>query len=503
MDSALLPNDPEERLCFEWFMHHTARKVPGMFAFTPFWPKLVLQTSLSEPAVWHAILILSSIHRRGVSIDGSQREGVEIPDKQEQFILRHYVRAIRHLQPHFLAKDKTSIRIALITCVIFVYLEFLNGRFKTALIHLRNGLRILNEMPIFSKAHDFANGEDDRVEDKCLQSSISNSLVDEWIFEAFSRLNVQVLLFTHPNRTSKSVLWTSKFTSPICAFSSINEAWQQMEQIFFEIFSLTEEARQYQVPSKSPRRHTLSLADRQQRVWTELTQWFHSYERSKKEPTVQEPQIIAWQVLCNYHAMANIMMEVCLSFGDDSIFDSLTQHFASIVSQSAMMRELKSWNPQVRPLSGPLLNMSRSIVDIGWIPPLYYTALKCRIPQLRSQAINLLESTSHREGIWDTGIAACVARKIVEIEESGSFIEGDIADDIWFPSSSNSLQPTIPHSCRLNEVEVNLPDDPSDPLILLCRKQHSSRYLKVVMKDFNVLSEHWLCEQNVNEEEEA
>jgi hypothetical protein len=63
-----------------------------------------------------------------------------------------------------------------------------------------------------------------------------------------------------------------------------------------------------------------------------------------------------------------------------------------------------------------MLNMSRCIVDIGWIPPLYYTAIRCRIHRVRLHAIRLLESTSHREGICDARISAAVARTVMQLE---------------------------------------------------------------------------------------
>jgi hypothetical protein len=47
-------------------------------------------------------------------------------------VLRHYGRAIRLLQPHFSASTRTSVRIAVITCLVFVYLQLLRQQHKTA-----------------------------------------------------------------------------------------------------------------------------------------------------------------------------------------------------------------------------------------------------------------------------------------------------------------------------------------------------------------------------------
>jgi hypothetical protein len=51
------------------------------------------------------------------------------------------------------------------------------------------------------------------------------------------------------------------------------------------------------------------------------------------------------------------------------------------------------------------------------IPPLYYTALKCRDPSVRREALSLLSSSSPREGLWDSRIAVKVAERAIQIEE--------------------------------------------------------------------------------------
>ncbi len=132
--------------------------------------------------------------------------------------------------------------------------------------------------------------------------------------------------------------------------------------------------------------------------------------------------------------------------------------------------------------------MSRSIADVGWIPPLYYTALKCRVHRVRLQAIRLLESASHREGIWDSKIAAAVARKVMEIEEDGFYRGMDTADDFSL-SSLPGLQdlslPSLPLSARLCEVKVVLPDGPVGSIRLLYKRRTSD-----ARKDIEVSLQH-------------
>ena len=144
---SVLAASTEEKRYYEWFTCRTVKKIPGFFVLT-FWNTLLLQASLNEPAVLHAVLTLSSVHKREILVGKVQggSDDETVPFEQEQFMLSQYVKAIGHLQPHFENKEKGSVRVALITCVVFICLEFLRGHFRTGQKHLENGLKILREM---------------------------------------------------------------------------------------------------------------------------------------------------------------------------------------------------------------------------------------------------------------------------------------------------------------------------------------------------------------------
>lgn len=63
------------------------------------------------------------------------------------------------------------------------------------------------------------------------------------------------------------------------------------------------------------------------------------------------------------------------------------------------------------------LNSSTFLFDMEIVSPIYFVAIKCRHPQLRRRAINVLGSTWRREGLWDSNMAAAIARRCVELEE--------------------------------------------------------------------------------------
>lgn len=60
---------------------------------------------------------------------------------------------------------------------------------------------------------------------------------------------------------------------------------------------------------------------------------------------------------------------------------------------------------------------STFLFDMEIVSPIYFVGVKCRHPQLRRRAINVLASTWRREGLWDSNMAAAIAKRCMEIEE--------------------------------------------------------------------------------------
>lgn len=163
--------------------------------------------------------------------------------------------------------------------------------------------------------------------------------------------------------------------------------------------------------------------------------------------------------------MATIMAHACIST-NEMIYDRFTELFIQIISLCTGIWNVRS--PTTLP--DGVLNMPRCIVDIGWLPPLYFTAIKCRISRIRHYAIRLLESTSHREGIWDAQISARIAKIIMQIENNGV----DVEDGCQFePHELLSMEilgtePLPVSGARVSELQVILPDDVDKGVNLRC-----------------------------------
>ena len=157
------------------------------------------------------------------------------------------------------------------------------------------------------------------------------------------------------------------------------------------------------------------------------------------------------------------MTEAALHPGDEVVYDSHTALFIHLINTSIDLKKASTAWLSATEHTGPDFDMSRSIVDLGWIPPLFFTAVKCRVRRIRIQAIRLLESAPHREGIWDARILARVARRVVELEEEEDVCAWDGPSDRFAldsrPRERDLEVPTVPGSRRIREVDVSLPND--------------------------------------------
>lgn len=400
----------EDVISLEWFQCRTATKLPGTFN-SGFWRTLLLQASMTEPAVRHAVLALS----------WSQKSLIMAADGGERVALQHYGTAIRRLRSHLQTRTRASARIALITCVAFVCADLIRGHFETARIHLRSGLEIAREMRSSCYAGYNAVG-----------SSPEHEACDGRIVEVVARFHLQVELldFAHPHPCIVPHALLPRTSAP--AFLSMIDAWQELHWIIIETLCLSHRTREgcsTQCPNCNLVVHDYSPLAHQQALRKTLGLWSDKYDTFRAAGQYHEfPGVInevqqqkIHGVLLPYNTLAAIMISTSLSTGQ-AIFDSQIDHFRLLLEQMSQLWIATS-TPQHTQSNGKWwehdYDAARSVTDLGCLAPLYYTALKCRDRSVRRQAISLMESISHREGFFDARTTAAIARKVVEIEEQG------------------------------------------------------------------------------------
>ncbi|KAJ0417833.1 hypothetical protein BJY00DRAFT_325277 [Aspergillus carlsbadensis] len=515
----------DERASFDWFRRRTMVKIPGSY-LSDFWTTILLQASQSDQAVWHSILALSSTHRSGFvqSLPGQRIT-------QEQLTLRHLIRAVRHLGPHFSVRDKASCRVILIVCLVLVALDLLRGYFTSAQVHLRNGLNILAQTQ--SSSIDAANAGLG-----CSPTpSYAYEPIDISIGEAFFRLHTQLELLQRQHCPRPCILplplqLSILEPSPPTQFLSYTAAWRGLDHLMNQAFYLSARARDQGSKAGAEATPTDSLLAQQERLKAGLDSWLTSYNSSSERlqlsisDSIAEAKTKVHHLVSCYHTMLTIMAETALS-PKQTVFDEYTypfeqmlEHLADLWTLSYIGQNNPSPSPSTSSSSNPNslsssnstatttnsttatpfltseskrwiggCDMSHTIIDIGWMIPLFYTAIKCRVRRIRRRAIQLIESSNHREGIWDARITACIARRVVAFEE-GDFFDGIDSDAGSLPTEG-SEEPVLPESCRVRELEVWMEGDPVEKVVLFAAWE-GMRGGSVCMGEYNVHGQCWV-----------
>ncbi|KAL9090666.1 MAG: hypothetical protein Q9165_005154 [Trypethelium subeluteriae] len=539
----------EDEAYFDWFKCRTSLKLPGTFILT-FWKKLVFQASVSEPAVLHAVLALSAAHKSEIE-DGHRLGGHDgLPNEQEKSMLQHYSKAIKSLQRPCATDERSTIRISLIACILFFCLELLRGRYQIAQTHLRNGIELLRALYARPAMTD----------DGIILVGPCHVPIDDWVAEVLLSLHLRAVLF---NPLAQNVLFTLQaFESelPASSFRSLHHAKLHLDRLLNQILALMKQCYQQGLSDDAQPPHALLL--RQQRIQDELSSWLAIHNASKSNFSIQLSPFNEFVslLLLNHHTMLTLMASTCLPHPTpESRFDDPTHtaSFRAIISRSATLWRLIR-TPAARALTtelfgappslpshptanpSPKLNLkgntSRStnndqtgagrdaVAEMGWIPPLYYTAIKCRVPHLRRRALALLGSSLHREGIWVAGIVGPVARRVMEMEEDegdGGMRGGDVRsmgerrdgrklgvesgveiggaedaegeDELWSGLDERRLRMmlAVPEERRMRDVRMQLPDEPGGKVGVQCTRRKKDGVWEVFENEYDVSSGCW------------
>jgi hypothetical protein len=216
------------------------------------------------------------------------------------------------------------------------------------------------------------------------------------------------------------------------------------------------------------------LRNSQRRLREELTVWLAAYNSTLTDDHERFPPVEAvyMGVLCGYHTMATIMVNTCAWQMYETVYDFYTDDFLLLLKRLIGVWKMLAARPvwhQIPNITDNLRSKSHSVCDKGWIPLLYFVAVKCRVHRIRLQAIKLLAQTSHKEGIWDSDLIGVMTQEIMRIEEGDyyqSFEKDDNFSIVSTPTERDISLPPLPGDRRLYNIQIGLPEHPMGVLTL-------------------------------------
>ncbi|KAI9167963.1 Cystathionine gamma-lyase [Paramyrothecium foliicola] len=295
--------------------------------------------------------------------------------------------------------------LTLIVCYLFICIENLMGRFEHALDHLRSGIKLIIEAN--EQSMDFKRG---------VYATSSQELILQ-VIEQFRHLDLRAVTFLAdwtpqmPDDCdcNTSTLEPSLYFPPI---NSLSLAADQLEVLTTNVL-LRSWGKGTELKSDG-----LTAAihnfERLKRLLSQLESWSQSFEifllSNPGYMSISDQPLV--QMLRLQHLVLSTLLAAYTPDWEMS-YDAHLKEFNTIVM---LARDLISSCPQSQVHNSELACFT---LEVGIIPCLYLTGIKCRDPSVRREVLRILRQSRRREAAWDSISTARIIERVMEIEESG------------------------------------------------------------------------------------
>lgn len=377
------------------------------FFDTHLWNNLVLPMSYSERAVTHAVVALSALHE-DIEARGVPLARAELTNHRQRFALEQYTRALSLLNTRRHSNDPKLREVVLTCCLLFVVFELTRGLYDDAIVHLQQGISLLSSL----KAADT----------KSQSSSVSgcSKYIETSLSDALMHLHVQSSFFGAD--ISKPQLSRSKSDDEE-GFRDMIEAREEFDRVFQPVSRFTTAVRELASEGGSPDSSftRLDVVHLQADLRIELARYlrrldrFETRMRNLLDPKPQR----AIDIMRLHQKTFAVVVETYIDI-EDVACDINIDRFKEIVLLSEKIAN--SFDEQ----SDPNNNSSNQfrptlLLDMGILPPLLYVCLACPCVDTRRRALRCIKAWPHREGPWDSNLAALMGRLTLQVEIEEEF----------------------------------------------------------------------------------
>ncbi|KAJ0421420.1 hypothetical protein BJY00DRAFT_312028 [Aspergillus carlsbadensis] len=389
-----------ERRAFAYYFQHAASFVGGLDA--DFWSSVVPQVCRIEPAVWDAIIALSAMfethedsHSYTTSSSNNNSPSLSLTENRRD-ALAWYSRAVSAVRLR-IERGFGDVFIGLISCVLFICIEALQGSTEEAIRLYAQGVQLI----VALRAQIAAGG---------IPASKA-SLLEDTIVPIFVRLAIMALTVSGVS-VENLMAETAQLLTGFASLKAAREA----------LVLLTIEVQQFQGICEEHHAKVQWTGDippgfiaQQAALFSRLRNWHTAFttlthtlrpQPKNEPPAAKESSTIA--LLSAYHEMAYTLTAICIS-PRKTLTDSYVQNFQNIVDHSRAALDASARSDGSQP---PFT------FDIGVGFPIWFTCLRCADPGIRRQALALLRRAPLVEGFYGNRTVTVSAEAIMVIEES-------------------------------------------------------------------------------------
>jgi hypothetical protein len=362
-----------------------------------FWTELVLQLGHREPVVRDALVAISSLYE-GLNNEPKSR----LPHPKNDFAVAKYNSSIHQLSS---THDEATV---LLTCVLYVCIEFLLGNKQTAIDHCRHGVYIYNK--------------------------VASGSLPPWIESYLSPLLQRLSMFPYFFGGSVSnfpKIYDFQKIVPT-TISSLSDAHQMIDALKVRSIRFIRSGDDFRLGKSRHLPYPIDQWQVQAEILKCLDDWqamFSAFKQTFPDPHNTHLAMIEMKYHC-----AHIWVSSCL-VADDIGYDDHLHGFQRIV-------ELARGVDLRQQVSQKEKNPSKFTFEMGFLPLLYFVVIKCREFVTRVQALNLMKELAvARESLWDIQVAFRTGKKLIEIEHKLKFTDVSIPSYVATPESHTHTFP--------------------------------------------------------------
>ncbi|KAK5134157.1 hypothetical protein LTR08_006932 [Meristemomyces frigidus] len=397
----VVPGTAEELRALNFFH---ARTAPGLSSYfdADFWLRLCFRMSKSEPAIRHAMVAVGTLHERrdlefsptygsmAIPVQDRMRRMTLVTKRPSEhnnaFALAQYNKAIAHLTER-MRDPEASTEIALLTCILFVCVEFIRGDVQPAIRHFNAGMNIA--AATLSRP----------------RSTATASVLGfrEALLPFFNRL--EILTATFGNDAQWEYPVKPQDTVP-AVFASITEARNSIVHLMNHSLRFIRAMRFHVYEDKIPPEHIAH----QRALQCQVETWQARFDTLLVNNQLSARDLDAARIL-RVHQIVTLIWLTASVRPEQHPTDEQSAWFETAVSLGEAVRS------QDVTLVQQHTTPTTFLFDMEIVSPMYYVAIKCRHPLIRRRAIALLRQSIRREGLWDSAWAATIAEYLMKTEE--------------------------------------------------------------------------------------
>lgn len=383
-----------ERRAFEYYFHRAGPALAGVVDLS-FWNGSVLQICRLEPAVWDAVISLSTLYERPPIHDSSPFSLIDSPaavrHDYHQEALVWYSRSLAALQQR-INQGVADFTVSMISCILFIAIELLQGHKSAAIALYTQGAQLLASAT-FTAASCTGLGP--------LVTTISPLI---------HRLGAQFLISTD---------------------GALGESWAPAHADRLETLTTASEARNallglvadWKIHNKEVKDHVnmlgkghildvSTLEAQQKHLQSRLSAWYRSFistipaQDANSYPSAQHSDDSTSLLMMTYLSIL-IETQTSLVF-NEIVYDDYEAEFTQILQYAPKA---------INATRSPDGSQPYFMFEMGVFLPLFITALKCRFPILRRQALRFLLDAPPVQGLCMCAPVVNLIATIVLIEE--------------------------------------------------------------------------------------